>query len=125
VIRLRAAEPADEYVFWELRRQVQPDLARSEHRSWWKAVVEHRFLAFDGTALVGVLRVSYQGEIHVLVATSERNKGLGTQMLEAIKPVMRERQYLRLWAAVDADNVASRGAFLTAGYAPTRFEVVL
>jgi RimJ/RimL family protein N-acetyltransferase len=125
MIRLRAAEPADEYVFWELRRQVQPDLARSEHRSWWKAVVEHRFLAFDGTALVGVLRVSHQGEIHVLVATSERGKGLGTQMLEAIKPVMRERQYLRLWAAVDADNVASRGAFLTAGYAPTRFEVAL
>jgi RimJ/RimL family protein N-acetyltransferase len=73
----------------------------------------------------GIIRVSYQGEVHILVTEKERGKGLGTQMLEAIKPQARALGYPRLWAAVDVDNAASHKAFLAAGYAPTRFEVAL
>ena len=125
MIRLRAAEPADEFAFWELRRQVQPDLTRGEHLAWWKAVAEHRWLAYESTALVGVIRVSRAGEIHVLVASSERGKGLGTSMLEAIQEAASARGVPRLWAQVEATNAASQRAFTAAGYAPTRFEVAL
>ena len=125
MIRLRPASNDDEWTAWELRRQIQPDLTRAEHLAWWKAVPEHRFIALDGPATVGILRVSLQGEIHILVAEKERGKGLGTQMLEAIKPVASELGFQRVWGAVDADNPASHKAFLAAGYAPTRFEAAL
>jgi len=125
MIRLRAAEPTDEFAFWELRRQIQPDLTRGDHLTWWKAIAEHRWLAYDGATLVGVIRVSRQGEVHVLVASSERGKGLGTSMLEAIQEAASARGLTRLWAQIEPGNQPSQRAFTAAGYAPTRFEVTL
>jgi RimJ/RimL family protein N-acetyltransferase len=125
MIRLRAALPDDEWLAWELRRQIQPELTRATHLAWWKVAQEDRFIAYDGPVMVGILRVSPDGELHILVTEKERGKGLGTQMLEAIKSTARDLGYPRLWATVERDNPASHKAFLAAGYAPTRFEVAL
>lgn len=125
MIRLRPAEPSDEWTFFSMRRQIQPTLTRETHMLWWTTAIEYRFIAHDGPATVGILRVTPEGVISILVTEKERGKGLGTQMLQALKPAARALGFTRLRAHVDLENPASRAAFTSAGYLPTRFEIAL
>jgi RimJ/RimL family protein N-acetyltransferase len=127
VIRLRPAEPADEWIAWELRKQIQSSLTREQHQAWWEETKEHRFIALDGEVTVGIIRLSSGGwsEVHILVSEPERGKGYGPEMLEAILPIAAALGKTTLWAMVGRENVASQRAFLAAGYLPTRFEVTL
>ncbi len=128
MIRLRPAEPADEWIAWELRKQIQPDLTREQHMEWWSGTKEHRLIAYEGSVPIGILRITPVGDrgvVHILVTSSERGKGLGTEMLEAILPCAAALGLKGLYASVEMDNTASQRAFLDAGYVPTRFEVTL
>jgi len=125
MIRLRPAEPQDSWAAYQLRKQIQPDLQLAAHDHWWTDTWEHRFMAYDGPVLVGIIRLSQEGVIHLLVAEKERGKGLGTQMLQAIKRVAKELGFAQLQARVEPANIASQRAFLGAGYRPTQFEVIL
>jgi len=130
MIRLRPAEPQDEWTFFEIRRQIQPELTRETHVKWWQDTWEHRYVAYDGPATVGVIRISpcvprEFGIIHLQVVKKEQGKGLGTQMLVSIQRVARDLGFATLIAEVEPTNVASQKAFLGAGYKATRFEVAL
>lgn len=130
MIRLRPAEPQDEWAVWELRREIQPELTREQHLIWWNTIFEHRFMAYDGPVFVGVIRITplgepHMGRIHLQVIKKEQGNGWGTQMLVTLRRVAKELGFERLDGLICVDNVASQKAFLGAEYAPTRFEVVL
>lgn len=136
MIRLRAAEPADEWTFWSLRREIQPSLTRAEHLLWWEQS-EYRWLAYDGPATVGVIRISgwtggevpyyapATGLVHLQVARKEQGKGFGPAMLTALRQLAKARGFTRLEARVAIDNHASHVAFERAEWIPTRWEVAL
>jgi len=126
MIRLRAAEPADEAFFYHLRREIQPDLTREEHAAWWEAH-EHRYVARDGDLTVGVIRVQNvgagEGVVHLQVIRAFQGKGYGTEMLQAIRKTAAGLGFTRLTALVDVENGASQAAFTRAGWRPTAFQV--
>ncbi len=128
MIRLRPAEPADEWIAWRLRKEIQPALTRSEHKEWWTGAKEHRYIAYESSTPVGIVRITPtdgRGEVHILVASSERGKGFGTEILESIIAYAAALGLSHLYANVDVKNIASQRAFFDAGYQPTRFEVAL
>lgn len=131
MIRLRPAEPQDMWTFYELRRQEQPDLTMQTHEEWWNDEWEHRFVAHDGPATVGTVRISVsedrigEGVVSIIVARTERGKGLGTQMLTSIQRIGRDLNFTHLTATVEEGNTASQRAFGKAGWVPVRFGVTL
>lgn len=135
MIRLRPAEPQDSWLFFELRNDPQVianspirqggPLTKAQHDEWWEKVFEHRYVAYDGPACVGVIRIGQHepglGVISIIVAPQERGKGMGTGMLKTIKRVAREEGYRILIAHVLPTNEASQKAFLSANWEPVVF----
>jgi RimJ/RimL family protein N-acetyltransferase len=130
MIRLRPAEPQDDWIFYNLRREIQPDLSREEHEQWFSNHWEHRFVAYDGPAFVGVIRISpvvddRNGRLSLQVCKKEQKKGLGTQMLARIQKVAADLGFESLYGEIRLGNGASQRAFERAGFEPTRYEVKL
>jgi RimJ/RimL family protein N-acetyltransferase len=105
--------PSRKWVSWE------------DHEKWFHSHWEHRLVAHDGPATVGIIRLSMEGVLSIIVAPNERGKGLGTQMLLSIQRVAKDIGMTKLRADVLAENVRSKGAFISAGWTPTQFEVDL
>jgi RimJ/RimL family protein N-acetyltransferase len=128
VIRLRPAEPQDDYLWWQLRRELDQTLTWEAHQEWWKTF-EHRYVLYDGPVTVGGIRISpFTPEIGVIsihLVKGERGKGLGTQALISIKRVAKELGFTRLVARIDVTNRASQQAFTNASFSPTQMEVLL
>ena len=126
MIRLRAAEPADEPFFYHLRKEIIPDLTQEDHGRWWETH-EYRYVALDGNLTVGVIRIAEErmgtGLVSLQVLKTFQGKGYGTEMLETIRETARVLGFVRLSAVVDVENGASQAAFTWAGWRPTAFQV--
>lgn len=88
----------------------------TETKEWFKKKdVEVRGLAQDDTLLgVVILYLSRDGEIAFFV--KDRNKGVGSKLLDIIEEIARERGLKAVWAWVLKDNLIVQRTFEKNGY---------
>lgn len=124
VVDLRPATDDDAALFYRLRND--PDARRfsdspgpispEDHLMWWYGAEEYRFVVGDHQ---GVVRVSPQGRVSIILDPGSRARGVGPAVLRAIGPTA---GLPALDAVIHYDNIASQKAFLKAGWRPTRME---
>ena len=103
----------------------RPAVTPEEHTRWWWEGSDYKYLAIrtSDNAWVGILRVSVEGVISIIVDPVHRGRGHGREMLRQIIPIMKTAGFSRLLAEVAPENVASQKAFAHAGWHPVLWEV--
>lgn len=126
-MKLRLAGPDDADLFFRLRNDPEAIdaspgrhiISEAEHAEWWRSGRDLRLVAED-MSTVGILRVSESGAVSIIVAPECRGCGYGTEMLRALREGLKPVGPT-LTADVLPTNLRSQGAFLAAGWVPTRF----
>jgi RimJ/RimL family protein N-acetyltransferase len=93
-----------------------------EHAEWWARTTDARFVAEEEGAYVGILRLSADGVVSIIVDPLVRGIGYGSQMLAALEPWAQTLGFHTLMAEIAYENAPSQRAFLKAGWKPVLME---
>ena len=128
-MKLRKASMKDIIFFYELRsdpvacrmsRRPAPTLA--EHMRWWYKTTDLRYVAQVDSVRVGIIRLSEDGVVSIIVHPERRGQGLGEPMLRELETHARGKRYRHLIAEIAYENTASQRIFGKAEWRPILFE---
>jgi len=103
----------------------------SDHEWNWAELLAHHSLGWvvarDGARLVGLVNVVWDGFTHAwvqdtMVADSDRNRGIGTSMIEIVRTECQRAGCE--WLHVDFEEDLETFYFQSCGFTPTRAGVI-
>jgi len=129
MIELRKAIAKDSSFFYDLRSDPvacrmsrRPPLTLTDHLHWWNKTTDLRYVAEVDRRRVGMMRVSTDGVVSIIVHPELRGRGLGEPMLRALETHARGEGHRHLIAEVAYENTPSQRIFGKAEWRPILFE---
>ena len=129
MIELHKASDKDITFLYDLRTDPvasrmsrRPPPTLTEHMHWWGKTTDLIYVAEWDRVRVGMMRVSVDGVVSIIVHPELRGQGFGEPMLRALETHARGEGHRHLIAEVAYENMPSQRIFGKAEWRPILFE---